>query len=114
MLAKEKTWKCIFNTNSELSQNGTEKEIMPSKTTVNWLFNNIGCYLFIGCFNSKIGVFQQSVVRVYYVLNRVEVNNADSQHRWVFVKYLCRVSYQSLQTFQLTAGLEFRYSFLMF
>ena len=39
LLAKEKTWKRIFNTNSELSQNRTEKQIMPSKTKINWLFN---------------------------------------------------------------------------
>ena len=35
------TLKRIFNTNSELSQNRTEKQIMPFKTTVNWLFNDI-------------------------------------------------------------------------
>ena len=28
-------FKRIFNTNSELSQNSTEKQIMPTKTTVN-------------------------------------------------------------------------------
>ena len=56
--AKEKTWKCIFNTNSELSQNGAEKQIMPSKTSVNWLFNDVWCYLFIACFDLKISVFQ--------------------------------------------------------
>ena len=38
LLAKEKTWKCVFNTNSGLLQNQTEKQIMPFKTTVNWLF----------------------------------------------------------------------------
>ena len=32
---KEKTWKSIFNSNSEISQNRTEKQIMPLKTTVN-------------------------------------------------------------------------------
>ena len=31
LLAKEKTWKGIFNTNSELSQNRTEKETCCSK-----------------------------------------------------------------------------------
>ena len=67
LLAKEKTWKLIFNTNSELSQNRTQKQIMPSKTTINWLFNHIWCYLFIACFDSKIGVFQQTVVTVYYI-----------------------------------------------
>ena len=68
LLVKEKTWKSIFNTNSELSQNRTEKQIMPFKTTVNWLFNDIWYYLVIGSFDWKIGVFQQIVVRVYYIL----------------------------------------------
>ena len=63
LLAKEKTWKLIFNTNSELSQNRTEKQIMPFKTTLNWLFNDILCYLVIGSFDWKIGIFQQTVVR---------------------------------------------------
>ena len=39
-LQKKKTRKRIFNTNSELSQNRTEKRIMPSKTTMNWLFTD--------------------------------------------------------------------------
>ena len=41
LLAKEKTWKRIFNTNSELSQNRTEKQIMLFKTTVNCLFYDV-------------------------------------------------------------------------
>ena len=69
LLAKEKTWKRIFNTNSELLQNRTEKQIIPSKTKINWLFDDIWCYLFIACFDWKIGLFQQTVVRVYYILN---------------------------------------------
>ena len=60
--------KCIFNTNSEFSQNRKEKQIMSSNTTINWLVNDILCYLFIACFNWKIGVFQHIVVRVYYIL----------------------------------------------
>ena len=56
LLAKEKTWKSICNTNSELLQNRTEKQIMQLKTTVNWLFNCIWRYLAIGCFDWKIGV----------------------------------------------------------
>ena len=36
-LSKEKIWKRIFNTDIELSQNRTEKQVMPSKTKVNWL-----------------------------------------------------------------------------
>ena len=69
LLAKEKTWKSIFNTNIELLQNRTEKQTMPSKTTVNCLFNDKWCYLFIAYFDWKIGVFQQTFVRVYYILN---------------------------------------------
>ena len=53
LLTKENTWKRIFNTNSELSQNRTENQIMSFKTTVNWLFNDIWCYLIIGCFDWK-------------------------------------------------------------
>ena len=52
-----------------LTVNRTEKQIMPSKTTVGWLFNNI-CYLVIAFFDWKIGVFQQIVVRVYYNLKQ--------------------------------------------
>ena len=69
LLSKEKTWKRIFKTDSELSHTCTEKHIMPSKTTINWLFNDIWCYLFIACFDWKIGIFQQTVVRVCYILN---------------------------------------------
>ena len=45
LLAKEKTWKRTFNINSVLSQNRAEKQIMPFKTTVNWLFNDMWYYL---------------------------------------------------------------------
>ena len=31
----------MFNAKNELSQNRTEKQIMPFKTTVNWLFNDM-------------------------------------------------------------------------
>ena len=41
---------------------------MSFKATVNWLFNDIWCYLVVGCFDWKIGVFQQTIVRVYYIL----------------------------------------------
>ena len=41
---------------------------MPFKTTVNWLFNDIWHYLVIDYFDGKIGVFQQVVVRVCYIL----------------------------------------------
>ena len=72
LLAKEKTWKSIFNTNNKLSQNRTKKQIMPFKTTANWLFNDIWCYLVIGCSDWKIVVFQQTVVRAYCILNQNE------------------------------------------
>ena len=55
--AKEKTWKRIFTTNNELSQDHTEKQIMPSKTTINGLFKDTWYYLLIACFDWKIGVF---------------------------------------------------------
>ena len=57
LLVKEKTWKRIFNNNSESSQNRTEKQIMPFKTTLNWLFNDVWCYLVMSWFDWKIGVF---------------------------------------------------------
>ena len=64
LLAKEKTWQYIFNTNSELSElskNRTEKQIIPFKITINWLPNDIWCYLVTGWFNWKIRVFLQTV-----------------------------------------------------
>ena len=66
LLAKEKTSKRTFSINSELSQNHTEKQIMLFKTTVNWLFNDVWCYLVIAFFYWKIGV-QQTVVSVYCI-----------------------------------------------
>ena len=62
-LAKEKTLKRIFKTNSELAQNHTEKQFIQSKATVNWLFNDV-CDLVIACFDLIISVFQQTDVRV--------------------------------------------------
>ena len=62
-LRKKGPEKLIFNVNSELSQNRTEKQIMPFKTTLNWLFNDIWCYLVIGSLHWKIGIFQQTVVK---------------------------------------------------
>ena len=53
LLAKEKTWKRIFNINSELSKNRTEKQIMAFKTSVNWLINDIWRYLVIAGFESS-------------------------------------------------------------
>ena len=63
LLAKGKTWKRIFDTNSKLLQTRTEKKIISFKVIVNWLFNDIWFYLVIGCFDWKIGVIQETVVR---------------------------------------------------
>ena len=42
---------------------------MPFATSINGLFNNMWCYLVIAFFDWKIGVFQQTVVTVYCILN---------------------------------------------
>ena len=57
LFAKENTWRRIFNTNSELSQNRTDKEIMLFKTTRSWLLNDIWCYLVIGFLIEKLAFF---------------------------------------------------------
>ena len=96
--AKEKTWKNIFNTNSELSQNRTEKHFMPFKTTVNWLFNDIGRCLIIGCFDWKIGIFHQTVVMVYYIFKesakwshwRVRNISIKKTHNWRMLIFFSR------------------------
>ena len=78
-LASSCHWKTIvpFNTNSELSQNRTEKQIMLFKTTLNWLFNDIWCYLVIGSFDWKIGIFQQTVLRgLLYPSGRETLNKS--------------------------------------
>ena len=48
-------------------QNLAEKQVMPSKTIINWLFNDKWCYLFIACFDWKIDLFLQTVALVYYL-----------------------------------------------
>ena len=74
LLAKEKTWKRIFNANSELSQNRTEKQIMLFKTKVNWLFNDTWCYFVIIAFIVKLTFFNKQLLispvrnMVYYIL----------------------------------------------
>ena len=73
LLAKENTGKRFFNTNSELSQNRTEKQIMSFKTTLNWLFHNILSYLLIGSFDLKIDISSTNscdgfiVLRIYSI-----------------------------------------------
>ena len=51
LLVKEKTLKSIVDTNSELLQNHTEKQIIQFETTVNWLFKHMLHYLIISCFD---------------------------------------------------------------
>ena len=42
---------------------------MLSKAKINWLFNDIWCYLFIA-FDWRICFFQQTVVKVYHILKK--------------------------------------------
>ena len=57
LLAKGKTRRRVFNTNSKLSQNRTEKEIMPFKTIVNLLFTDIWRYLVMVVLIEKLSFF---------------------------------------------------------
>ena len=68
LLVKEKTRKHTFNIKSKLSQNCTEKQIMPLKETVNWPFTDKWYYWVIAFLNWKIGIFQQTVAGVYCIL----------------------------------------------
>ena len=57
--------KSIFNTNNELSQIRTEKQIMLFKATVNWLFS----YWLFCLKNWRFS----TIVRVYYILKHNEI-----------------------------------------
>ena len=111
LLVKEKTCRRIFNINSELSQNRTEKQIMPSKTAINWLFNDIWCYLFIACFDWKIGVFKQTVVRVYYILNAFRTMVSEVYNR-ACIKGTLLQFYQELEFLVKSDHWNNRYSYL--
>ena len=51
---ERKAVKSIFNTDSELSQNHTANRVIPFKTTVNWLFNDLKIYIISGIkFNNE-------------------------------------------------------------
>ena len=50
-LRKKKPEKAFLILTLNYRKNCTEKKIMPFKTTVTWLFNDIWCYLVIGCFD---------------------------------------------------------------
>ena len=71
---------------------------MRSKTTINWLFNDVLCYLFVAFFDWKIGFFQQTHVRVYDILKTGMANvlwaitllfeyNSDYQILWIRFMY---------------------------
>ena len=70
---------------------------MPTKTTMNWLLNDI-CYLFIACFGWKIGVFQQTIAIVYYIIKLILIltwcwnfrNWAYFQNEQIFWKWVIR------------------------
>ena len=50
-------------------KNRTQKQTMSPKITISWLFSDVWCHLFVACFHWKDSVFQQIVVRIYYILN---------------------------------------------
>ena len=87
-LRKKKIWKRSFNNNSELSQNRAEKQIiMPSNTTINWLFNDTWSYLFIACLGWKSGVFQQIVVRENFIFCTVPKRALQRTLHWISLQF---------------------------
>ena len=80
---------------------------MPSKTTVNLLFNDILCYLFIACFDLKIDFFQQAVVRIYHILKPGMLDTLVS-HKEIIEQTLLEVSALTEET-ATEAGVQ-RYS----
>ena len=59
---------------------------MPFKTTVNWLFNDIWCYLVIGCSDWKISVFQQTVLRGFIAsLNCAIEEHSKAYDNFIFI-----------------------------
>ena len=79
-----------------LSHNHAEKQIVPFKTTVNWLFN-IWCYLVIAFFDWKIGVFQQTVLRVYCILKLIQNNFVCLMEKLVQI-FKCIISHSSAKS----------------
>ena len=45
-----------------------KNKLCHSKTTVNWPFNDVWCYLVIGYFDQNIAIFQQTVIMIYLYL----------------------------------------------
>ena len=88
LLVEENTWNA-FLTKSELSQYRTEKQIMPFKTTLNWLFNDTWCYLVIGSFDWKQlqGVYcilkwNIYILEIYYL----KINKLKIKFPWLLEK----------------------------
>ena len=48
---------------------------MPSKTTINFLFNDIWCYFFIACFIQKFAFFRKQLKRFIISLNDLVLNS---------------------------------------
>ena len=96
---KKRPKKAIFNNNSELSQYRTEKQIMPLKATLNCLINDIWRYSVIGYFDWKIGVLQQTVVRVYYILKGTYLLQMMPKNYGSFIVYHDNPNYKLLQDY---------------
>ena len=112
LLTKEKTWKCVFKTNSKLSQNRTVNQIMPFKTTINWLFTDIWCYLVIGYLIEKLSrFFRQRVLRVSYPLIRTRMAgmpNSGQFYQWqIFSLSMSNLQRRS-SLFQFSKQIKFR------
>ena len=90
LLAKEKTWKRTFNINSKLLLNHTEKQIMPFKTTVNWLFNDLWYYLVITAYctpNTSLYKLAKFLLRI---LSALAINQYTVKDSFAFVKEITK------------------------
>ena len=81
---------------------------MSSKTTVNWLFNDNWGYLINGCF--KIDVFQQTVVRVYYILKIILVILLKAFS--ILIRFLKNIAWQNMLMAQINKKLLMNYFYL--
>ena len=90
-LLMEKPLGCYFKVQSPYYQASVEKTIIENLASI----EKISCsqnlrFFVIGCFDWKIGIFQQTVVRVYYILER-NIN----EYSWInCVKFVCPKSPQ--------------------
>ena len=81
---------------------------MSSKTTVNWLFNDNWGYLINGCF--KIDVFEQTVVRVYYILKIILVILLKAFS--ILIRFLKNIAWQNMLMAQINKKLLMNYFYL--